>query len=169
MAGRKKKPTKQKIIQGTFRKDRAPKHEPDPTPVSEVPKPPSTLNNAGKKLWKSLAQELVDKGLLTVVDIPALEVCCYNYGMYVDLSKSIRRMVDREDGTRKRQTIAEYLNGKNSQITPELTAMFKLFNIFKSYLIEFGLTPAARAKIDLPEPKPKEPGADTVEKLWNEK
>ena len=162
-----RKPTRKKIIQGTFRTDRAPKNEPEPTPVGEPPKPPYYLPEAAKELWRKLATELVEKGLLTVVDVPALEICCMNYGLYRELWDTVHCMIeDSFTGKRRRQTLAEYMDGRNSQTMPEYTNMQKAFATFKSYLIEFGLTPAARSRVDLPE-KAEEP-QDPVEGMWNE-
>jgi len=166
--GQNRKPRKSKIIHGTFRKDRNPKREPEPEVVSNIPRPPSNLPLQGKKLWKSLAAELVDKGLLTVVDLGALEVCCFNYGLYKEFDKSIRTWTtDPVTGKRRKRTYAEYLAGRNSQTIPELTAMQKAFQLYKSYLVEFGLTPASRNRIELPEPKKDE--EDPIKRMLDEK
>jgi len=162
-----RKPKKTKIIHGTFRKDRNPKREPEPEVVSNIPKPPSNLPLQGKKLWKSLAAELVDKGLLTIVDLGALEVCCFNYGLYKEFDKSIRIwIIDPVTGKRRRRSYSEYIEGQNSQTVPGLLAMYKAFSIYKSYLVEFGLTPASRNRIELPEPKRDE--KDPIKRMWNE-
>jgi P27 family predicted phage terminase small subunit len=162
-----RKPRKTKIIHGTFRKDRNPKHEPEPTEVSSIPKPPSHLNRYAKKLWKSLAAELVDKGLLTVIDLAALEVCCAAYGEYRAAYDACYRPRDPETGRIRKREMSEYMAGGNSQTLPEHTTIYKAWNVFKAYLAEFGMAPASRNKIDLPEPK--EPEEDPVEKMFNEK
>ena len=161
-----KKPTQLKVIHGTFRKDRAPKKEPEPKKVTVVPRPPAHLTKYGKKLWKSLAAELVEKGVLTVVDLPALEVCCDAYGIYRAAKEAVFQPVDPVTRKKGKRTLAEYLRGKNSQTHPEYTAMTRAFYFFKAYLIEFGLTPSSRSKLDLPEPKGNK--QDPMEKLWNE-
>ena len=78
--GHNRKPKKTKIICGTFRSDRNPKNEPKPEPIKMIPKPPPHLNRYSKRLWKSLSTELVEKGIFTVVDQAALEVCCVAFG-----------------------------------------------------------------------------------------
>ena len=169
MAGRKKIPTKIKIIRGTFRKDRAPEREPEPEVVRDVPRPPPDLPPAGKKVWKKLADELVDKKVLTVVDLPALEVCCLNYGLFKELRKAIHRKIeDPITGKLRKQTLAEYMLGRNSQTMPEYVQMTKAFMTFKAYLVEFGLTPSSRARLNIPEGKEDE-GEDPVQRMWNEK
>lgn len=165
--GHNRKPRKSKIIHGTFRKDRNPKREPEPQAISNIPKPPSHLNRYAKKFWKSLAAELVDKGLLTVVDMAALEVCCVAYGEYRGAYDAVYRPRDPVTGRIVKRTLTEYMCNRNSQTIPEHTAMRQAWNVFKSYLVEFGLTPASRNRIELPEPKGEE--ADPVKRMWNEK
>ena len=161
-----KKPTKLKLIQGTFRKDRTVKNEPQPKSVIEIPRPPSYLSKYAKKMWKALVGELVHKGILTMVDLHALEVCCETYGQYRLAHEAVFRPIDPETGKRTKRTLAEYMKGRNSQTTPEYTAMTKAFTSFKGYLAEFGLTPASRGKLDIP----REPGdeIDPMEKLYHE-
>jgi hypothetical protein len=74
--GQNRKPRQSKIIQGTFRKDRNPSREPEPSIVPEPPKPPSGLNRWARREWKRLAAELAEQGLLTIVDLAALEIAC---------------------------------------------------------------------------------------------
>ncbi len=165
MAGRPKKPTKLKLVQGTLRKSRTNENEPEPEPVSEVPRPPSYLTKYAKKLWKTLAGELVEKGILTVVDLPALEVCCEAYGQYRAAHEAVFRPVDKETGKRTKRTLAGYMEGKNSQTMPEYMSMTKAFYYFKAYLIEFGMTPASRGRIDLPDSGEEE---DPMKRLYHE-
>ena len=166
MSGRPRIPSYLKEIKGTARKDRVPQNEPKPEKIIEIPRPPSYLSKYAKKMWKVLVGELVHKGILTVVDFPALEVCCETYGQYRLAHEAIFRPIDSETGKRTKRTLAEYMNGRNSQTIPEYTAMTKAFTSFKGYLAEFGLTPASRGKLDIP----KEPGdeIDPMEKLYHE-
>ena len=157
MAGRPRKPTQLKVIQGTFRKHRAPKNEPKPPPVDRVPAPPRHLSLEAKKLWKKLAKKLKEQGLLTVLDLASLEVCCFNWGLYQELRKAILRRC---------KSFSAYLKNRNSQTALEYTAMKNAFLMYKSFATEFGLSPAARARIDLPEPKSK--ASDPMEKLFHE-
>lgn len=169
MAGRPKKPKKTKIIQGTFRKDREPE-APDPPAIETAPRPPSHLGKFGKRLWKSLARELIEKHILTVLDLIALEVLCANYDTFRMAHEAVFFRIDVDPVTkrrrRKRRSLGEYLAGKSSQTIPEFIAMKTAYSNFKSFLIEFGLTPASRGRIDIPDPKPEE--LDPIEKMWNE-
>lgn len=164
--GHNRRPKQLKVIRGTFRGDRNPANEPDPTPVVDVPKPPTHFNRWSKKLWKTLVPKLMDTHLLTDVDLPTLEIACMQYGIYCELWEEIRRFItDRTTGRRRRQTIAEYLRGRNSQTAMEYTAMKQAFTTWKSYMAEFGLSPASRNRIDLPQQEGEE---DPMEALLNE-
>lgn len=162
--GHNRKPTKQKILQGTFRKHREPENEPAPAPVNEIPRAPSHLNRWGKRKWKELAPLLQYDGLLTSIDFTSLELVCGAYGTWREMLEAIYHYTD-EDGKRHRRTMAQYLVGRNSQTAPELAAMHKAEQLYKSLIAEFGLSPAARGRINVPKPAAEK---DPMEALLNE-
>lgn len=166
--GHNRKPRSQKIIEGTFRPDRNPKSEPDVTPLSDIPKPPSGLNRWARKAWKRLAPELVDSGVLTQVDLLAFEACCIQFGIAKELEYRMTHwpVIDPETGETvriRKQSIADYLRGRNSQTMPEYTAMRQAYAQFKTLAEQFGITPASRNRIDLP--KGREDRTDPMEEL----
>lgn len=164
--GRPRKPSKVKIIQGTFRQDRNPANEPAPTPVSVIRKPPPQLNRFAKKFWKAVVEELVETGVLTVVDWAAFEICCDSYGLYCEAKEAVYRPLDPETGKRQKRTLAEYLAGQNSQTIPELSAMNKGKDMFLKYANVLGLNPVARNRIDAPGRKSEE--EDPMEGILND-
>lgn len=165
--GHNRVPRQQKIIRGTFRRDRNPAEEIPAEPVGDVPRPPSHLNRWAKKLWKTIAAKLVEARVLTDIDLVTLELCCVQYGLYRDLYDQIHcRITDPATGRVRRRTAAEYLAGRNSQTQPEYTAMTKAFQQWKSYMAEFGLSPLARNRINH---APADREADPMEELLNAK
>ena len=183
--GKNRKPRKTKIIQGTFRKDRNPGHEPTPPVVAGPPKPPPGMNRWARALWKKLAQDLVDQQLLTTIDVATLQLTCEAYGDYQEAKQALFRPVNPQTGKRVRRSLEQYLSGvdpwmdtdefntsdfamvrRNSQTAPELAQRNRAWSIYKSYMAEFGLSPASRNRINLPERK--EAGQDPMEKLLNE-
>lgn len=162
--GRPTKPTRLKVIQGTYREDRAPVNEPQPEKVIKLPKPPRYLSKYAKTLWGALVEELTAQGILTIIDMPALEACCEAYGQYRAAHEAVFHPVDFETGKQTDRTLAEYMDKRNSQTMPEYTAMTKAFAILKAYLIEFGMTPAARGRISIPDSPGEE--TDTMKRLY---
>jgi P27 family predicted phage terminase small subunit len=165
--GHNRKPKQRKIIEGTFRKDRNPQNEPEPEAYRDAPKPPSHLGRFGKKLWKQLSQRLTSEGLLTVLDLQALELLCETYDQYRQAHEAVYIIYEYdEEGKRrrKRRTLGEYLRGRNSQTMPEYTAMNRHFENMTKLLREFGMTPVARNRVEIPE---KEDEADPMERMWN--
>lgn len=163
--GHNRKPRSAKIIQGTFRQDRNPQHEPKPAAIEVIPRPPSHLNKYAKRLWKQLAPHLVDQGLLTELDVFTLELLCDSYGLYMDARDAIFRPVDPETGKRTRRTFAQYMEGRNSHTAPEAMILKTAFNEYKALAAEFGLGPASRNRIDIPAPPENE--VDPMEELLN--
>ena len=151
-------PKERKIIRGTFRNDRNPAEEPEPTIVDKVPSCPPHLGRHAKAIWKRLAPEMVRAGVLTVVDVPALEILCSTYQDYRDAREAVFL---NEKG--KPQTLRQYLRGRNSQTMPEYNALKAAYATYKSYAVEFGLTPSSRNRIDLKPAKAAE--ADPMEEL----
>lgn len=146
--GHNRKPKQLKIIQGTFRADRNPEHEPEIPPLSEYPKAPSYLNRWAKRKWKELVPQLVDTGILTGVDLGALELCCLQYGIVLELHDAITHYVN-EDGKRTKRSIAQYLEGRTIQSQPEYSAMKEAARMYKALAEQFGITPASRSRVDI--------------------
>ena len=133
-----KKPKSQKILQGTFRRDRddAPKIL---DPVTEARKPPAHLNKYAKAFWREVSQELIEQQVLTVVDWAAFEICADAYGTYRELDESIR----------SQGGLSAYFSGGNSQTVPEYTALNKAIENFHKYSKSLGLNPAARQRLNI--------------------
>jgi P27 family predicted phage terminase small subunit len=142
-----------KVLRGTFRKGENPGAEPSLPPLTKTPPAPSYLNKWGRKKWKEMTGSLIEDRIITAVDIPALEICCDQYGIYCELRDAVTHFVD-DEGTRHKINIAQYLAGKNSQTIPEYTQMRAAAQLYKTYAVEFGLTAASRKRIDVPERAP---------------
>ena len=170
--GRPRKPRQLKVIHGTFRKDRNPGSEPEAKRLDAAPPPPPCLNKWGKAMWKDLTAQLIAMKVVTAVDLIALEACCTQYGLYRELQDAIYH-IDEEvelDGKRtirrRKRSLAEYMAGRNSQTMPEYVQMKGAFALLRQYLSEFGLTPAARNRIDVMTPN--DDTEDPMERLLGE-
>lgn len=138
MAGRRPKPTHLKVVSGNPGKRALNKRE--PKPKREIPSCPAHLGDAAKVAWGRLSVLLDRMGVLTEADSSALERLCDCYSDILEC----RELIERDGRTYK--TIDQ--NG-NTLIkgNPAVTQLRAADSQFKSYLVEFGLTPAARSKV----------------------
>lgn len=138
MAGRRPKPTVLRLVEGNPGKRKINKAE--PKPKREIPSCPAHLSDAGKVAWGRLSVLLDRMGVLTEADSAALERLCDCYSDVLICRESLKadgwtyKTMDAQGNTLiKGNPAAAQLRAADSQ--------------FKSYLVEFGLTPSARSKV----------------------
>ncbi|TVP11794.1 phage terminase small subunit P27 family [Shewanella sp. KCT] len=149
MAGRRPKPTELKLVTGNAGK--RPLNENEPKPSSDIPRMPSHLPPRAKAVWKRLCKLLSDMGVLTLADALALERLCDIYAEIIELQKDIAKNGRTYESIRPMDDVPgpgameQYLIKPN----PAVGMLADADRRFKSYLVEFGLTPAARTKIQI--------------------
>lgn len=131
-----------------------PKNKPNKANI--IPKPPKYFNGYSKEKWEELAPVFIEKNMLSQADLSAFELLCRHYGDAMDLYEA---MVD------KYGSLANYFVDRNSQTMGEYLAYHKAISSYTKMLIEFGLTPAAKKKVPIPEIIIEE---DTLTKMLNE-
>lgn len=141
MSGPPPRPTKLKLLDGNPGHQKLNKHEPQPGGVATCP---TWLDLEAKREWRRISKELRRLGLLTSVDRAALAAYCDCYATW-----RLNRQVLSEEGFTT--TIETKGGGLYSQQRPEVAIVQKSLQLMKSYLVEFGLTPAARARISMPD------------------
>ncbi len=107
-------------------------------PLTAIEPVPEDLPRKGQDLWERVAPKLSEMGLLTPVDIPAFHVMCMTYGLAFEAAEALAvdgLMTDGVHGTVKKHPAATILN--------EFLAQFRL------WCAEFGLTPAARQRLQI--------------------
>lgn len=144
-AGRPRKPTALKLLEGTYRPDRANPREPKVAVLRRLT-PPTWLRHLGDqgiavKFWQRNVPKLVSAGILAETDVEAFAMVCEIYSTY-------RRSASaRPKSFRQRKGHSDPLAQWN-----------KALNQLHRALMSFGLNPAARSKviaggdIDLPVP-----------------
>lgn len=130
----KPKPTRLRVIQNNPSKRPLPKKEPQPKPASEVI--PEGLSKSAKKHWGLVSKQLLDARILTDLDIHALSMYCESYATYLNANEQIQ----------KYGPIVKAPSGYPVQ-SPYLSIANKAFDQMKSILIEFGMTPSSRTRI----------------------
>lgn len=140
MAGRRPKPTVLKLVEGNPGKRAINKTEPKPR--REIPSCPAHLDDSGKVAWGRLSVLLDRMGVLTEADSFALERLC---DCYTDILEC-RQLIATDGRTYTVETQTGEILIKGNPAVAQLRAADAQF---KSYLIEFGLTPAARSKVNV--------------------
>ena len=138
--GRTPKPTNLRVLEGNPGKRPLPENEPKPTP--KAPEPPDWLTGEGEKMWNRLAPKLEKVGLLTEIDGEAFAAACSAWKDYVEC----RRVINEQGRTYKYKNQGGF---ENETERPEVKISNKALEQFRSFCREFGLTPAARTKIEV--------------------
>lgn len=149
---RPRKPLHLKLISGTVRPDR---ENPDaPTPAVGKPVMPPHLTGDARDAWTRFAALLDRMGVLSVADGMALERLCQCYAEI----RAFERIIAAAGGPSYQPPAtdkhAHALVGPDGaaimglvRMRPEVSALADADRRFKSWLSEFGLTPAARGKV----------------------
>ena len=140
MAGRRPKPTALRLIEGNPGKRAINKRE--PKPGREIPSCPAHLTDAGKVAWGRLCALLDRMGVLTEADAFTLERLCDCYAEILACREEVEA----------RGRIYESVKGEGEVLmkaNPAVAMLADADRRFKGYLVEFGLTPAARSKVQV--------------------
>lgn len=110
----------------------------EPRPRRIVPKPPSTLSDEAKVLWKELAPTLFRTNLLTEIDGMALAKLCEIEVLY----RKAKAVLDSKG-------LVVVTPSGYKQIRPEVSVVNRMIEMSLRYYAQFGMTPAARARISV--------------------
>jgi len=154
--GAKPKPTKLKLLQSTARKDRINQNEPKTEPVAEM-KAPAYLNNTAKTAFRELVKLIGSDGMnvLAEADKTALAMLCDQYSIYRDARYALKDGLTYESIGR---------NGIQIKPVPEVGIMNGAWDRVAKMMIEFGLTPSARSRVNEVERQEK----DAFEEFMNQ-
>ena len=154
MAGRRPKPTRLKILEGNRGHRRIDGDDFQP-PVG-VPEMPKGLSRAARREFRFMCRALLDGGLLTVVDGKALAVYCEAYSQAQDALRDIEKygqLIDIPALDRKTGKVKLGADGRpvirHRQKNPAMGTYKRMSWLMKSFLTEFGLTPASRRNLNI--------------------
>ena len=145
-AGRPAKPTALKELSGN--PGGRPLNDAEPKPRTVKPKMPAHLGEKAQKEWRRVVRELSAMKLLTSADADALALYCQTYQRWVDASEKI----DEEGMVVKTDTGYPVMS-------PYITIVNQCIKTMQRLLTEFGMTPASRSRIRVPE-KPEDDDFD---------
>jgi P27 family predicted phage terminase small subunit len=143
MRGRKALPKNVHKLHGSFREDR---HGGGIQVAAVLPEPPERLPEVGQEEWRRIAPELHKVGLLSNLDLTALEMYCRLFCRWLAAEKELEGddslVMKTKTGY---QAQSAYLNIANACIKQ-----------MQSIMGEFGMTPATRARMKAMVEQPKQ-------------
>ena len=136
MAGRRPKPTKLKLLQGTQRSDRVNRQEPNSK--LEIPSCPRHIQGESRREWKRITKELGAVGLVTRVDRAAIGAYCEAYGRW---SEAVSKL-------HEKGLLVKAPSGYPI-LNPYLSIINSALDQMRKFLTEFGMTPRSRTRISV--------------------
>jgi P27 family predicted phage terminase small subunit len=136
MPGRKPKPTALKELAGNPGHRPLNRREPKPT---GTPTCPSHLDADAKKEWRRISKELTSLGLLTSVDRAALAAYCSAWSRWVHADTQVQKFG---------AVIKSPKSGYPIQ-NPFVGVANTALDLMRKFLVEFGMTPASRSRIQV--------------------
>ena len=127
-------PTRLKVLRGNPGKRRLSDREPEPN--TGLPAPPDHLSDEAKREWERAGGLLATLGLVSDLDRSALAGYCQAWG----------RWVEAEEALRQYGVVVKSPSGFPMQ-SPFLAVANKALEQMRSFLIEFGMTPASRTRV----------------------
>ena len=130
----KTKPTALKVLHGNPGKRKLPENE--PKLAVEIPRAPAHLSPVAKQHFPKVAKQLAAAKVMTALDADALAAYCECYATWIEANINVQL-----NGTIE-------VNEKGMPIqSPYIQISFKAVEMMRKMLIEFGMTPSSRAKV----------------------
>lgn len=176
MRGRKPKPTAQKAAEGNPGKRRLNKAELREDPAA--PRAPSHLSARARVEWRKLIPVLMRRRTISIEDETLLVSFCEACATLIDARRQLARfpknkrlvvmvggrVIERRD--KKGKLVARERSGGSLQANPLLYVIRDQIGTIARIAAEFGLSPAARARLNL-DAIPPDAGADPLDALLN--
>ena len=141
MPGPPPKPTPLKLLDGN--PGRRPIPVDDFRPATKVPECPPHLNDEARKEWYRITGELLRYGMISEVDRGAMSIICTLWARHVEAEIMIERAAKAANGT---GLFVKAPSGYPVQ-SPWVAVSNRAIELYRSYLAEFGLSPAARCRV----------------------
>lgn len=151
--GRKAKPVGLLLLQGKKHLtkaeiDQRTKAEQSLKPGTDKIRPPSFLDDKGRKEWNRVVKELKALDLITNLDVVALAMYCDAYSKYVTATEDIKK----NGLTIIHKNTAGF---ENRVANPAIQTSQKYAQQILKFCTEFGLTPSSRLRLVVPEKEQK--------------
>jgi P27 family predicted phage terminase small subunit len=143
ITGRPPKPTHLKIVGGNPGKSRI--NTDEPKPIAMIPEPPPELSAEALEEWQKIAPQLLQAGILTVIDRAALATYCQAYGRWVQAERVLKAMAARDE----RGFAGLIMTAGNGTTIPNPMVLVanKAMGDVMRFAAEFGMTPSGRSRV----------------------
>ena len=153
--GRKPNPTAVKQLRGNPGK--RPLNKREPRPKTAVRKPYKLGRGIQARFWDEHAPELERLAILTGVDVPAFRLMAEAYAFAVQAAQELHAAGELT------------VEGRNGPKKHPLAQVFRdQATLYKTFAAEFGMTPSARARLQIPDDAEQMSLADMLFKAINE-
>ena len=142
-------PTRMKLLTGNRGKRSL--NDQEPEPENKIPVKPRILQGIARHEWYRITKILHKLELLTEIDMAALAAYCQSYQRWCEAEKNLRK-----DGL-----IVITEKGFPVQ-SPYVGISNKALENMKKFLTEFGMTPASRSRVKVPQKKQKATGFSDI-------
>ena len=139
MRGRKPTPTALHLLRGNPSKRPRPAREPRPPVVDDLA-PPEWLNAEAQVEWRRLAPVLAGLGVLTATDADALAAYCEAWVTWKQATQKLRQFG---------LVVKSPKDGDLPVISPYVKIAHHAMGQMRAFLIEFGMTPSSRARVQV--------------------
>ena len=146
MANPRPTPTRIKKLKGNPGKRPLPKNEPKPDNPTRLPNAPGYLTKVGKSEWRRMGKQLFNLGLLSNIDLSAFGAYCQQYATWVEASEQVQ----------KHGMLIKAQSGFPMQ-SPYFSIQAKAQAEMRKWLVEFGMTPSSRSRVEVDKRKAEDP------------
>ena len=114
-----------------------------------VPRAPVMVRRsaAARRAWRELWRLLDEHDMAAEVYAPTVAVLAAHMGIADEAAEAVFRPINPLTGKREKRSLEEYLVGRNSQTSQELTVLRDSLRQVVKVAAEFGMSPAAQARI----------------------
>jgi len=151
-SGRKPTPTALKLVKGNPGK--RPMNAKEARPDLSRPAPPTFLSDDAKVEWGRVIDTLYQVGLMTELDRAVLAAYCQAYGRWAQAERALAKMAERDPVN---YALMIKTSNNNPIQNPLVGAANKAAADMVRYASEFGMSPAARARVNAAENGEKDP------------
>lgn len=138
MRGRKPKPTAAKMLAGNPGKRALPTDEPSAPRRKRTPSAPSYLGEEAAAEWRRVARTLHEMRVLTDADLQALALYCAAFERW----RKAEEEIDNEG-----LVVPTGTTGQGVKANPAVSIANMAWEQMRKILIEFGMTPSSRARV----------------------